>query len=171
MPRGSEAIFIQPTTPLRDKVRAGKYVGSPIAEMEQVIEQMLPEYERRAQKDIDVLSELHAELERDQFNEELRNKIFRLSHDMKGQGGTFGYDLITTIGNDLCRFIEKPIPLDDGKIKVIGHHIRAMKLIFEKKMTEHGNGQGKKIVTTLREMVSKAVDHQKPIVRPGPSGE
>lgn len=155
MPRGNESTFIEPKTSLRDMVGPKKSVEFPTAEMEHVIEQMLPEYELRAQKDIDALTELHAELERDPFNEELRNKIFKVCHDAKGQGGTFGYDLITTVGNDLCRFIEKPIPLNDEKIKVIGHHIRAMKKIIEKKMTGDGNAQGKKIVTTLREMVSK----------------
>lgn len=156
MSKENEATYIQPATSLRDKVRSEKGADSPIAEMETVIKQMLPEYELRARKDMDALTALHAELEKDQSNEELRDKIFKVCHNVKGQGGTFGYDLITTVGNDLCRFIEKPFPLDDKKIKLIDHHIRAMKMIFEKKMTGDDNAQGNKIVITLREMVSKA---------------
>lgn len=156
MSGGDDATYIQPATSLRDKVRGGNGAVSPIAEMDDVIQQMVPEYEQRAQKDIGVLAQLYAELEKYPSSEEVRNKIFKLSHDVKGQGGTFGYDLITTIGNDLCRFIETSPPLDDEKIKIIGHHIQAMKTIFDQKMTGDGNGQGNQIVTTLREMASKA---------------
>lgn len=152
MPGENEATYIQPKTSLRDKVGSKESVGSPIAEMEHVIERMLPEYELRARKDMDVLTGLHAGLEKDQSNEELRHRIFKLCHDVKGQGGTFGYDLITIIGNDLCRFIERPVPLDDEKIRVIGHYIQAMKTIFEKKMTGDGGAQREKVVTTLRKM-------------------
>jgi len=34
-------------------------------------------------------------------------EIFQISHDVKGQGGSFGYPLLTAIGNELCRLIEK----------------------------------------------------------------
>ncbi|NQU59791.1 MAG: hypothetical protein HQ512_01555 [Rhodospirillales bacterium] len=71
MSKGNEATYIQPTTSLRDKVSSKQSVGSPTAEMERVIDQMLPEYELRALKDIDGLTALHAALARDPFNEEL----------------------------------------------------------------------------------------------------
>ena len=37
----------------------------------------------------------------------IQTDLFRVAHDMKGQGATFDYDLITQIGNHLCRYIEK----------------------------------------------------------------
>ncbi len=40
------------------------------------------------------------------------NILFKLAHDIKGQGGTFGYDLITTIGDKLCRLIKR-VPEDE----------------------------------------------------------
>jgi len=45
------------------------------------------------------------------------NGVFQVAHDIKGQGGSFGYDLITAIGNELCRFIEKSKKSDRVKLK------------------------------------------------------
>ena len=32
-------------------------------------------------------------------------QVFQIAHDIKGQGGSFGYDLMTLIANELCRLI------------------------------------------------------------------
>lgn len=38
-------------------------------------------------------------------------RLFAISHDMKGQAGTFGYPLVSELGNRLCRLIEaEPAP-------------------------------------------------------------
>lgn len=33
-------------------------------------------------------------------------RLFAISHDMKGQAATFGYPLVSELGNRLCRLIE-----------------------------------------------------------------
>jgi hypothetical protein len=38
-------------------------------------------------------------------------RLFTISHDMKGQAATFGYPLLSELGNRLCRLIEdQPAP-------------------------------------------------------------
>jgi len=42
-------------------------------------------------------------------------RLFTISHDMKGQAATFGYPLVSELGNRLCRLIEdEPIPDPEG---------------------------------------------------------
>lgn len=36
-------------------------------------------------------------------------KMFDIAHEVRGQGGSFDFPLITSIGDSLCRFLE---PLD-----------------------------------------------------------
>lgn len=38
--------------------------------------------------------------------------IFEVVHNVKGQGGSFGYDLLTTVGGSLCNYlrVEPPRP-------------------------------------------------------------
>ncbi|MBT5300349.1 MAG: phosphorelay protein [Rhodospirillaceae bacterium] len=57
--------------------------------------------------------------------------VFQASHDMKGQGGS--YDLITAIGNQLCRMIEKVDTVGDAEVNAIEVHIGAMKLVIAQK--------------------------------------
>lgn len=47
--------------------------------------------------------------------------IFTISHDMKGQAATFGYPLVTELGNRLCRLIEAtPSPDSHGIGRITG---------------------------------------------------
>jgi len=42
-------------------------------------------------------------------------RLFTISHDMKGQAATFGYPLVSELGNRLCRLIEdSPAPGPEG---------------------------------------------------------
>ncbi len=87
-----------------------------------------------------------------------RTILFRLVHDLKGQAGTFDYDLLTTIGDDLCRFLERHFDLTRVRLQVIGYHIDAMMLIMKERLTGTGGAQGEKMVGTLRRMVERVVE-------------
>lgn len=62
-------------------------------------------------------------------------RLFTISHDMKGQATTFGYPLVSELGNRLCRLIEEagptPAPevldhaarLADGMARVIAERL------------------------------------------------
>nr|WP_068428106.1 peptide ABC transporter substrate-binding protein [Magnetospirillum sp. XM-1]CUW37183.1 putative Chemotaxis protein histidine kinase and related kinases\ len=62
-------------------------------------------------------------------------RLFTISHDMKGQATTFGYPLVSELGNRLCRLIEEagpaPAPeilaraarLADGMAQVIAERL------------------------------------------------
>jgi hypothetical protein len=64
--------------------------------------------------------------------------VFQASHDMKGQGGS--YDLITAIGNQLCRMIEKVDNVGDAEVNAIEVHIGAMKRYRERNLRRYFRG-------------------------------
>jgi chemotaxis protein histidine kinase CheA len=68
--------------------------------------------------------------------------LFRIVHDMKGQGATFGYELITDIGNHLCRYIERFNEFEDAQIADIAVHINALRLIIDEKLINDGGEKG-----------------------------
>lgn len=68
--------------------------------------------------------------------------LFRIAHDMKGQGATFGYDLITSIGNHLCRYIERFDVFENQQMQAIEIHIDALKEIIEKQLIGDGGKLG-----------------------------
>lgn len=85
--------------------------------------------------------------------------IFRIAHDMKGQGGSFGYQLITTVGNRLCRMLER----FDGSLKpeveneAIRIHIDAMRLVIANRMTGDGGAEGEAIMLGVQQVAEKLV--------------
>ena len=72
----------------------------------------------------------------------IRETLFRIVHDMKGQGATFGYDLITDIGNHLCRYIERQEKFEASEMDAIKVHIDALKQIIEQKLIADGGQTG-----------------------------
>ncbi|MBF0247256.1 MAG: Hpt domain-containing protein [Alphaproteobacteria bacterium] len=84
-----------------------------------------------------------------------RKQLFRLVHDLKGQTGTFGYDLLTVIGNDLCRFLERPMPLCPRSLRVIRLHLDAMQRVSDLQLTGHGDAFGRRMVDTVHALTQK----------------
>ena len=72
------------------------------------------------------------------------NGVFQVSHDIKGQGGSFGYDLMTAIGNELCRFIEKADKVGAGEIAAIKLHIDALKMVIAQDLKGTGERKARK---------------------------
>ncbi|HIM26191.1 MAG TPA: hypothetical protein EYM29_11400 [Rhodospirillales bacterium] len=83
------------------------------------------------------------------------NGVFQVSHDIKGQGGSFGYDLMTAIGNELCRFIEKADKVDAGEIAAIKLHIDALKLVIAQDLKGTGGKEGEKMLSGLQQICDK----------------
>lgn len=85
------------------------------------------------------------------------DRIFSVAHDMKGQGGSFGYELVTKIGNHLCRAIEKfgdhnSTSLENEAIRI---HIEAMKLVIANDMSGDGGEAGIAVLDGIVQLDSK----------------
>ena len=88
--------------------------------------------------------------------DQLAQQIFQISHDIKGQDGSFGYPLMTIIGGQLCAFIDKrKKAVDAGAVEVIGLHINAMQLVVAQALTGDGGAIGDQLVTGLEKVIEK----------------
>ncbi len=83
------------------------------------------------------------------------DRVFQIAHDMKGQGGSFGYQLITVVGNQLCRFIEPLESVGPGEIEVIKLHIDTMSLIIAQRMEGDGGKAGEALLAGLEKVAAK----------------
>ena len=103
-----------------------------------VIAQMAKDYEQTAGKSLTEMGRLLKQAQEQKNPDLIRTDLFRLAHDMKGQGATFGYPLLTDAGNHLCRFVEKADVLSKGAIKKIRVHLDFLqKVLAEKIKGEH----------------------------------
>ncbi|MBT4489113.1 MAG: Hpt domain-containing protein [Rhodospirillaceae bacterium] len=79
--------------------------------------------------------------------------IYRISHDMKGQAGTFDYELVTDILHNLCEYLEDRDAVDADELHVIELHVNAVKLVVDTALTGRGGEVGEKLLQGLAAIV------------------
>lgn len=57
-------------------------------------------------------------------------RMFDMAHEIRGQGGSFGFPLISVLADSLCKFLEGRGRLRERDIDVVKIHILAMKAVF-----------------------------------------
>ena len=79
-----------------------------------------------------------------------RAELHTLSHDLRGLGGSFDYDLLTTVGDSLCRLIKtEALPEDPALQRRVSAHVAAVKAIIQFELKGDGGGAGKELLATL----------------------
>jgi CheY-like chemotaxis protein len=82
--------------------------------------------------------------------------IHNISHELRGQGQTFGYDLITTFSNSLCDFTEaKNMDIDDRLLDLIKAHMQGIQTVIRENIEGQGGALGKELLATLEEAKKK----------------
>lgn len=153
--------IINPPNALKQKVGtggAGAVNMEALERAEQVISGMTDSYLDWVAEDLVKIDKAYAAL-RDASGDrkEEMNGVFQIAHDIKGQGGSFGYDLMTAIGNELCRFIEKTDKSGPGEIEAIKLHIDALKLVIAEDMKGNGGKAGEQMLSGLQKICDKLV--------------
>lgn len=159
--------FIDPPDTLTNKVSvtSGGVDPDVLEKAEQIIANMQSSYLDWVEDDLARIQALYSRLLNEpEAKAEILKDIFTIAHDVKGQGGSFDFPLMTRIGNSLCRFIER---IGDGQADkqsvVIKVHIDAMRVVISNKMS----GDGGKIGDNLLRGLDLAVEKTAPSKAPG----
>lgn len=152
--------FIAAPTTLRSKVKVGgpgAVDAEALARAEQIIADMADDYLEWVEDDLlniaEALDNLKAAGKKDR--REHIERIFQISHDIKGQGGSFGYGMMTRIGDQLCAFTETLESAAAAEIEVLELHVDAMKLIIANRMSGEGGQVAKKLFQNLKKVTEK----------------
>lgn len=82
-------------------------------------------------------------------------EIALISHDMKGQGGTFGYPLISVFSDSLYGFTHTKGDISDGQVELVKSHLDAMRAVIRGRVSGDGGDIGKELTKTLNEAIEK----------------
>lgn len=137
--------------------------GGPTKEMlanaEKAIDEMSQQYPTWALDDVNTLDEIVQATEPGAGKgRERMERAFKLAHDMRGQGGSFGYPLITRIANSFCRFVESLDDVDEGAIEICAAHVKSMRAVLQNKVKGTGGPIGAQIADGLETAVKKYND-------------
>jgi hypothetical protein len=83
-------------------------------------------------------------------------ELYNIAHNIKGQGGSFGYPLVTRIGHSLCTLVRQERDFSDADLGVMQAHLDALRLILTKDIKGEGGEVGAKLAARLENMVPKA---------------
>jgi len=156
-PRGIPGDYEEIPIPnkLLEKVGPG-YGANPAAveRAENIVEQMKANYEERLTSELENLVALFQAMRAiKKFD---LDKLHDNVHEIRGEAGTFGYDLVSDIGKLLCELlspIEKVTAIDQ---KAISAHLNAMHTVVSQKVRGAGPDVAKQIVQGLTAIVAKS---------------
>ena len=130
------------------KVGDGRIDADSIAKAENAVLQLKDDFLEWVRADLERMEAAlgRARMDGAQRKEHIET-LFAVCHDMKGQGGTFGYPLISRIGHSLCTMLER-----DGKesnLKIASAHVEAIRGIILRNVTGDGGAIGQLIAEGL----------------------
>ena len=122
-----------------------------------VVANLAGAYIESATRDIETVDDAHADAVADPAERVAQFKrIAKLAHDIEGQGGSFGYPLMSAIGESLggcCRAMER---CDETQLELIKAHVDAMKTVIGERLEGDGDAVGAKLIGLLRDAVDKS---------------
>lgn len=80
-------------------------------------------------------------------------KINEIAHELRGQGGTFGYPIITSVGKMLYEITGFACSVDDRAIRIVKAHIDTMRVVFRDKISGDGDEVGRELIKTLIQII------------------
>ncbi len=69
-------------------------------------------------------------------------ELFAVVHGLRGQGGSFGYPLVTAVAASLNRFIEARTRFDTAEMAAIRAHVGALRMVVDERMSGDGGEAG-----------------------------
>lgn len=89
----------------------------------------------------------------------LRHQHFKLineiAHDMKGQGGTFGFPLISQFADSLYGFTRPREDYADAEVDLVKAHVDAMNAVVKGRIKGPGGAIGRQLSETLAKAIER----------------
>lgn len=149
-------IFVPPNL-LRAKVgnKPGPNIDQMVASAKAALDEMKDDFEVWIRDDLKALKESVAALHRAADPIALE-RIKTLAHEIKGQGSTYGYPLLTAAGDLLHLFIDKDATVAAQNLGIIDAHVDFMALVLNQEIRDQGDAMAQGILQGLRDAAKKA---------------
>lgn len=82
-------------------------------------------------------------------------QLHAIAHDMRGQGGTFGYPLMSNFADGLYDFTGVRTATSDKNVEIIKTHIDAMRVVIKDRISGDGGAIGSQLTLGLAEAIKK----------------
>jgi hypothetical protein len=125
-----------------------------IAQAEAAVAALRDSYRETLSSDIASLEETFARVEGGSAVAEVLKEIHSVAHNIKGQGGSFGYDLVTSIGASLCDYLRSGERTSKRELDIVNAHIKLLRLVSDNDLSGNGGDTGARIVEKLKTLTA-----------------
>lgn len=125
-------------------------------EAEAALEKMAEDYPDWVASLVTKLQEQHGRcVDTPESRVECFEVITSIAHDMKGQGGTFGYPLVTNFADSLYGFTNNRKDVSDNMVELVKSHLDAMRAVIRGRVSGDGGEIGKGLVDSLNNAIER----------------
>ncbi len=127
-----------------------------ISRAEAAVEALRDTYRQQLADDVAALNGIWSRLESDEPAAGVLDELYGIAHNIKGQGGSFGYDLVSEIGASFCNYLRSGSRVSPEERNIVHIHIRMLKTVSENDIFGAGGETGMRIVEKLRVLTGSA---------------
>lgn len=152
--------IINPPNTLRSRLDDGKATKgldpSLVAKAEKALDDAKPMVQQHVQGEVGRLQALMAKVASSQGRDQtVMQDMFRVSFELKGQGTSAGFNLITRFGDSLCRYIEALKEPGAKEIAILKAHVDSIAAIMGRGIQGDQNPIGLAIAAELEKVVGR----------------
>lgn len=156
-PRGEAGDYEEIEIPNKLLKKVGPGVGpnpGALLRAESVVDKMKGVYEKRLQEELEhLLSDYEKMKASNAFDLDL---LHDQVHEIRGEAGTFGYNLVSDIGKLLCELVSPMGTVGPQEDLAIVTHLNAMQTVVSQKVKGAGPEVAKQIVEGLNAIVERS---------------
>lgn len=155
---GGKVIVYEVDQSLSKKVLTGmgKTRDEMIAQADSMVAAMKQDYLQQLDQALADLTQALADYrDGDQSENGAWHRMYRIGHEQRGLGGTFGYDLASQICDALCSLLERATPAQPKIDASIETHVTALSYVAQNRIEGGGDAGGRKLVGQLWRLVEK----------------
>jgi chemotaxis protein histidine kinase CheA len=153
------AKMMQPPTKLASKVTKGGQVdpADAIAKADAIVQNVAKEFEAGLDSEFAELDKLFEKYKASDDADDL-DAVFRRIHNLRGQGTTLGFPLISRIGSSFCRYMierDQSAPINKPLVE---QHLAALRCVYTQHIEDAGDELSQQVAASLEKAVDQFLD-------------
>jgi HPt (histidine-containing phosphotransfer) domain-containing protein len=124
----------------------------PVERAERALAELSPEFGPWMESECERLDKARDSVANGGFSKANKEALFHAAHDIKGQAATFGFPLVASAADSLCRLIEHTPDAARIPIKLVDQHVDAVRAIYREYARSDAEELAAKLTQRLRDV-------------------
>lgn len=130
-----------------------------IARAEKALETLSVEFDGWLAEEVNRLLVARDTIRSGGASDEQYGELYRAAHDLKGEGDTFGYPLVTELCSSMCKLIDAAEDKSIIPVTLIDNHVDAIHIVMRDKIKDSSDDTTRAVIERLGEVVGDYEAH------------